>query len=361
MRHGKLKPFEDDPRYYYDENGRFYELREIYEPGHPNYAKIFAPAPYYVGNINAYLFRGPNIFITATGKPICPNVPVIRRGADPVDGGNLILTDNEKNELLRTDPHAEILLRPYMMGRDFINRIPRWCLWLKDKEPADIRKCPRVLERIEKVREFRLNSTKAATRKKADTSMLFADPRECTTNYMAIPVVSSSKRRYIPIDWLTPDVIAGNKLFVCENSTLYQFGILNSVVHMAWVRKISGKLRIDYSYSNTIDYNCFPWPYDYELSSMKRERIESTAQMILDARKKYPRSTLADLYDERTMPPELRKAHSMNDSAVLDAYGFKEGIRELDIVIDLMYRYKEITGCEEVGLHNELIDDPFDY
>ena len=361
MRHGKLKPFEDDPRYYYDENGRFYELREIYEPGHPNYAKIFAPAPYYVGNINAYLFRGPNIFITATGKPICPNVPLLRAGVKVADGGNLILTNDEKNELLRTDPHAENLIRPYMNGRDFINRISRWCLWLKDKEPGDIRKCPRVLERIEKVRAFRLASKKPTTQKKADTPMLFDEPIESLTDYIAIPVVSSSKRRYIPMGWVSHDVIPGANIRFTQNMSLYHFGVLNSVVHMAWVRKISGKLRIDYSYTNTVDYNPFPWPYDYELSSMKRERIESTAQMILDARAKYPRSTLADLYDERTMPPELRKAHSMNDSAVLDAYGFKEGIRELDIVIDLMYRYKEITGCEEVGLHNELIDDPFDY
>lgn len=356
MKHGKLNPIEDNPGYYYDENGRFYELREL--NGHVN---ILVPAPYYVGNINGYLFRGPNIFIASHRKPICPDVPEMKSGGKVTDGKNLILTDNEKNELLRTDPHADILIRPYMMGRDFINRISRWCLWLKDKEPADIRRCPRVLERIEKVREFRLASKKPSTQKKADTPMLFDEPVESTTDYIAIPVVSSSTRKYIPMDWVSREVIPGSHIKFVQNMSQYHFGVLNSVVHMAWVRKISGKLRIDYSYSNTIDYNAFPWPYDYELTAGKRERIESTAQMILDARKKYPQSTLADLYDERTMPPELRKAHSINDSAVLDAYGFSENIREIDIVIDLMYRYKEITGCEEFGLHNEIIDDPFEY
>ena len=346
------------PEYYIDDNGRAWERKEdLFYPGHPDYKQVWVPAPYYVTNINAYLFHGPNIYIEPTDKPICPNVPIIRRGSDPVDGGNLIMTEDEKNELLRTDPDSKILLRPFMMGKDFINRKPRWCLWLLGVEPAYIRKCPRVLERIERVREFRLKSKSKATQRAANSPMIFLGPRECKTDYIAIPKVSSSARKYIPIDWLKSEVIPGDKLFVCENSNLYQFGILNSVVHMSWVRKISGRLRNDYSYSNTIDYNAFPWPRDYEMRQGARERIESTAKMILDARAKYPESSLADLYDERTMPPELRKAHELNDSAVLEAYGFKKDTSELDIVIALMYMYKDITGCEEYGPDGELIDD----
>lgn len=266
-----LRPIEGG-RYFVDDNGRCWERGEdLYYPGHPDYRATFRPAPYYVNNINFYLFRGPNIFIEPASKPICPGVEPLKRGADPVDGGNLILNDDEKNELLRTDPEAKIFIRPFMMGRDFINRITRWYLWMKDAEPADIRRCPHILERIEKVREFRLSSKAKSTKKAAYTPMLFMAPRECKTNYMAIPKVSSSTRKYIPIAWLTPDIIAGDKLFVCENATLYQFGVLNSIVHMSWVRKISGRLRSDYSYSNTIDYNPFPWPYDYELYGGIRE------------------------------------------------------------------------------------------
>ena len=346
------------PKYYMDDNGKCWERKEdLFYPGHPDYMQVWIPAPYYANNLNAYLFFGPNIHIEPTDKPICLNVPELKQGSSALDGGYLTLTEDEKNELLRTDPDAEILLRPFMMGKDFINRKPRWCLWLLGVEPADIRKCPRVLERIERVREFRLKSKRKGTLKAAETPALFSERRFSRTDYLAIPVVSSSTRQYIPIDWLKAEIIPGNKIFFCENATLYQFGILNSVVHMSWVRKISGRLRNDYSYSNTIDYNAFPWPNDYDMRHGERERIESTAQMILDARAKYPRSSLADLYDERTMPPELRKAHKLNDSAVLEAYGFEQDTSELDIVIALMYMYKDITGCDEYGPDGELIYD----
>lgn len=337
-------------KFYRDEKGRYWEFTGVSDG-----KNIFVPAPVWAGNVNPYLFEGPNIMIGTHAKPICPDVPVIKRGADPVDGGNLILTEQEKSELLRTDPEAEKLLRPFMMGRDFINRIHRWCLWLKDTEPADIRKCPRVLERIERVREFRLSRKSASARRAADTPALFMAPRECKSPYLAIPKVSSEKRRYIPIGWLTPDIIAGDKLFVCEGATLYQFGILNSSVHMAWVRIVTGRLNISFSYSNTLDYNAFVWPnrhYACIPGDSHVERITQTAHAILDARAKYPKSSLADLYDERTMPPELRKAHRINDEAVMNAYGFERHyedgrFHDEDIVIRLMYMYKDITGCEE--------------
>ena len=326
-----------------DDEGQYWEFRGAFAG-----RNVFVPAPPWAGNINPYLFEGPNIIIGIHAKPLC-NVPVLKRGADPVDGGNLIMTAEEKDELLRLYPNAEPFLRPFMMGRDFINRHYRWCLWLVGAEPADIRKFPRILERIGKVREFRLSSKSKAAQRAADKPMLFLAPRECKTNYLAIPKVSSSARRYIPIEWLSPDVIAGDKLFVCENATLYQFGILNSSVHMSWVRHISGRLRMDFSYSNTIDYNAFPWP---SISDAVIRAVERTAQEILDARKLYPRSTLADLYDERTMPPELRKAHKHNDEAVMNAYGFKrrfddDNFHDEDIAINLMYMYKDLTGCRE--------------
>ena len=344
-------PVQVRSKYVQDEKGYYWEDR-----GDIGGGNLYVPAPPWAGNINDYLFEGPNIHIETHDKPIC-DVPEIKRGADPVDGGNLILTNAEKNELLHTDPEAEKFIRPYMMGQDFINRIPRWCLWLKGVEPADIRKCPRVLERIEKVREARKKSVNAATRKAADTPMLFLAPRECTTNYLAIPKVSSSARKYIPIDWLSPDVIAGDMLFVCEGSTLYHVGVLMSSVHMAWVRCFSGRLRMDYRYSNTLDYNAFPWPDLKPISFIPGEhpyklRIMETAQAILDARALYPRSSLADLYDERTMPPELRKAHEANDEAVMKAYQFvrhydDDRQHDEDVAISLMYMYKELTGCKE--------------
>lgn len=316
-----------------------------------------------------YLFEGPNIFIEPTRKPLC-DVPALKAGGKVADGvrdtpegkrGNLILTDEEKNELLRTDPHAEKFIRPYMMGKDFINRISRWCLWLKGVEPADIRKCPRVLERIERVREFRLSSKKEATRKKADTPMLFDEPIECSSDYLAIPVVSSITRKYIPMAWLSREIIPGSHIKFVENISLYHFGVLMSSVHMAWVRKVSGKLKSDYSYSSTVDYNPFPWPVLHGIPTKPGQpskihpsipEIEAAAQAILDARALYPRSSLADLYDERTMPPELRRAHQKNDEAVMRAYGFRrhytdDRAHEEDIVIQLMYMYQELTGCEE--------------
>lgn len=338
-----------------DEEGHYWEERLAYGG-----RRLYMPAPMWAGNLNAYLFEGPNIFIAAQTKPLC-NVPALRLGCVPRDDGNLILTTEEKDELLRTDPLAEKFIRPFVGAMEFINRISRWCLWLQGVEPADIRKCPRVLERIERVRYFRLSSKREATRKQAETPALFSEIRYSTTDYLAIPSTSSSNRRYIPIAWLSSDVICSNAMFMCENSTLYQFGILNSSVHMAWVRKISGRLKSDYRYSNTLDYNAFPFPQLLKVPVKPGEppkvhpavhEIEATAQGILNARALYPRSSLADLYDERTMPPELRKAHHANDDAVMRAYGFTrryedENFHEEDIVIQLMYMYKELTGCEE--------------
>lgn len=292
-------------------------------------------------NINGYLLNAPNIFIDKRMKPLC-NVPMICLGGQPIDDGNLILTIEEKEELLRIEPQASEFIRPFMMGKDFIDRKPRYCIWLKGANPSVLRRCPIVLERVAKVKEFRLSSTRISTLKAADDPALFGAPFECKTQYVALPKVSSENRKYIPMDYLTPDIIPGDKLFCMQNASLYHFGILTSNVHMAWTRVTCGRLEMRYSYSNTIVYNNFPWPTPTE---EQKAKIEQTAQAILDARALYPNSSLADLYDELTMPAELRKAHQNNDRAVMQAYGFpvKSTFTESQCVAELFKLYKEKT------------------
>ena len=276
------------------------------------------------GNINGYLLNAPNIFIEKRAKPLC-DVPQIFLGGQPIDDGNLVLTEEEKEKLLKHEPQAAAFIRPYMMGKDFIIRKPRYCLWLKDAEPSLLCKCPLILDRVAKVKEFRLLSNRSSTLKAAEEPTLFGNPFECKTNYVALPKVSSKNRKYIPIDYLTPDIIPGDKLFCMQGASLYYFGVLTSNTHMAWMRAVCGRLKSDYSYSNTIVYNNFPWPTPTEAQKAK---IEQTAQAILDARAQYPDSSLADLYDELAMPAELRKAHQQNDKAVLQAYGLNSKLYE---------------------------------
>ena len=282
-------------------------------------------------NINAYLIDAPDTWIDSRSKPLC-NVQEMFNGGKPVEGGFLILTKEEHDELLAKEPQAEPLFRPYMMGKDFIDRKPRYCLWLAGANPTLIRQCPQVLKRIQAVREYRLASTKEATRALADLPTLFAEVRECFSDYVAIPKVSSENRRYIPIEYLSKDIIAGDSIFMVSNASLYHFGVLTSNVHMAWMRVVCGRLKSDYRYSNTIVYNNFPWCQPTE---EQKARIEATAQAILDARAKYPDCSLADLYDEVTMPPELRRAHQENDRAVMAAYGFSTKMTESECVAEL--------------------------
>lgn len=300
-------------------------------------------SPKMVKDINPYLVEGKPVFIEARRKPIC-DVPVFVRGSQPTDDGNFILTAEEKDEFLAKEPQAEKFLRPFMMGKDFIDRKPRYCLWLVDAMPQDIRKCPEVMKRVTAVREFRLNSKKPATQRKADIPTLFDEVRDSKTDYIALPKVSSQNRRYIPMDFLSYNIIAGDKLFMLSEVSLYHFGVLMSNVHMAWMRVVAGRLKSDYSYSNTVVYNNFPWctPTDAQ-----RAKIEKTAQGILDARAKYPDSSLADLYDEVLMPPELRKAHQANDRAVMEAYGFWGKLNtESECVAQLMKLYQQLVENE---------------
>ena len=292
-------------------------------------------------NINGYLLDAPNIFIDKRMRPLC-DVPMIYLGGQPIDDGNLVLTKEEKDELLEKEPQASVFIRPFMMGKDFIERKPRYCLWLKDADPSVLRKCPAVLERVAKVKEFRLASNRTSTLKAAEEPALFGAPFECKSVYVALPKVSSENRKYIPIDYLSPDIIPGDKLFCMQNASLYHFGIMTSNVHMAWMRATCGRLKSDYSYSNTIVYNNFPWPHPTEA---QRAKIEQTAQSILDARAMYPNSSLADLYDELTMTSDLRKAHQENDRAVMQAYGFpvKSSFTESQCVAELFKLYQELT------------------
>ncbi len=294
-----------------------------------------------VDNINAYLVDADNIFVEGRKKPLC-NVPILQNGGKPTEGGYLILSEEEKNNLISSEPLSETFIRPYMMGKDFINRKPRYCLWMVNANPTLIKKCPSILKRIEQVRQYRLNSPKLATQRKADTPMLFDEVRECISDYVAIPKVSSERRRYIPMEYLSAQIIPGDKLFMVSDATLYEFGVLTSNVHMAWTRAVCGRLEMRYSYSNTIVYNNFPWP---EPTKQQKEKICQTAQAILDARSKFPDSTLADLYDELTMPPELRRAHQQNDKAVMQAYEFSiKDTTESICVAELMKLYQKMVN-----------------
>ncbi len=292
-------------------------------------------------NINGYLLNAPTIFIEKNSKPLC-NVPPMIRGSSPIDDGNLLLTIEEKSEYVEKEPQGERFLRPFMMGKDFIVRKPRWCFWLVGANPSELKACPLLLKRIEAVREFRIGSSKSATVQNAATPTLFGEMRPCESDYVAIPKVTSENRRYIPIDYLKADVIAGDKLFQMPYASLYHFGILTSNVHMAWMRAVCGRLEMRYSYSNTIVYNNFPWPTP---TNEQKAKIEQTAQAILDARALYPDSSLADLYDDLAMPVELRKAHQDNDRAVMAAYGFpvKSTFTESQCVAELFKLYQELT------------------
>lgn len=252
----------------------------------------------------------------------------------------MILTEEEKEELISKEPQAISFIRHYMMGKDFIDRKPRYCIWLVGADPSLLKRCPLVRERIDKVREFRMASTRNNTRKAADTPGLFASILEYDSPYIAIPKVSSQNRRYIPMDYLDGEIIPGDKLFTMPSATSYEFGILMSNVHMAWTRVVCGRLKSDYSYSNTIVYNNFPWPSP---TDEQKEKIKKTAQAILNARALYPNSSLADLYDPLTMPPELLKAHNANNRAVMEAYGFSTKMSEADCVAELMKMYQKLT------------------
>ncbi|MCD8297381.1 MAG: N-6 DNA methylase [Prevotella sp.] len=269
-------------------------------------------------NINGYLIDADNVFIESRNKPIC-DVPEIGIGNKPIDNGNYLFTESEKNEFIKKEPAAAKYFKPWYGSYEFINRSPRYCLWLGDCTPNELRQMPECLKRVEAVRQFRLASKSAGTVKLADKPTRFHVENMPKTNYIVIPETSSENRKYIPMGFMYPDVLCSNAIRLMPNATLYHFGVLTSNVHMAWMRAVCGRLEMRYRYSKDVVYNNFPWPSPTE---KQKQKIEKTARAILDARKLYPDSSLADLYDEVVMPPNLRKAHQDNDRAVMEAYGF---------------------------------------
>ncbi|WP_296558583.1 DNA methyltransferase [uncultured Acetobacterium sp.] len=293
-----------------------------------------------VALINPYLVEAPVVIIESRRTPIC-NVPKMSSGGKPVEGGNLIFTRAEKDELIKKEPLSEKYFREFVSSDDYISGQSRWCLWLIDAPPNELKKMPSVLKRINAVREFRLNSQKKATRDYATYPAQFMEIKQPAEDYLIIPATSSENRRYIPMGFLKKEVIASNAASFIPDATLYHFGILTSNVHMAWMRTIAGRLKSDYRYSINIVYNNFPWPSP---TAAQQALIEKTAQAILSARALYPDCSLADLYDEITMPKELRRAHQANDKAVLAAYGFASNILESQCVAELMRRYQDLCG-----------------
>ena len=299
-------------------------------------------------NINPYLVNAPTVYIDSRKTPIFQDAPIMYIGCEMKDDGHFTLSYEEKEDLISKHPGIEQFIHPYMMGKDMINRQPRYCFWLKNADPAEVKKFPILVDRIAKVRDFRLACPSPDTNRYADLPTLpvrlryYSEDRN--TDALAIPKVSSQNRRYIPMDVIGADVIAGSKLFLVPSVGLYTFGVLTSNVHMAWVRTVCGRLKSDYSYASNVVYNTFPWPTP---TDAQKARVEQTAQSILDARALYPDASLADLYDELTMPPELRKAHQANDRAVMAAYGFPvKGFTESDCVAALMKMYQELTAKE---------------
>lgn len=294
---------------------------------------------FYVNNINGYLIDADNVFVASRKKPIC-DVPGIKIGSQPIDDGNYLFTEAEVEQYLKDEPQAKKYIYKWYGSKEFIDQKPRYCLFLKDCPPDNLRKMPIALKKVEAVRQFRLSSNRASTKKSAATPTLFGMTTIPDSDFIIMPKVSSQRRRYIPMGFMSPNNLCSDLVFVVPNTTLYHFGILQSNVHMAWVRTVCGRLKSDYRYSKDIVYNNFPWPSP---TVDQKNKIEQTAQEILDARVLYPDSSLADLYDPLTMPPELRKAHDRNNVAVMKAYGFPVSMSEADCVAALMKMYQELT------------------
>lgn len=291
-------------------------------------------------NINAYLIDAPTVFIESRNTPLC-EVPQMVYGNKPTDGGFLFLSPEEYQGVISAEPAIGKYIKRIYGATEYINNKVRYCLWLVGASPAEIRNSRFIMERVEAVRNFRLNSTKEATRKTAETPTLFQEIRQPNSEYIIIPRHSSETRRYIPFGFVSPDIIVNDAVQIIPNADLYNFGILMSNVHMAWTRAVCGRIKSDYRYSKDVVYNNFPWPTP---TDTQKAKIEQTAQAILDARALYPDSSLADLYDEAVMPPELRTAHQQNDRAVMQAYGFSiRDMTESACVAALMKMYQKLT------------------
>ena len=289
--------------------------------------------------ISPYLINAPFVFVESRNKPIC-DVPALTTGNRPADGGYLIIEQKDYNDFISKEPDAVKYIKRLMGSEEFINNKKRYCLWLVNASPAELRRMPQVMNRVELCRQDRLNSPDPGRQKLAERPTLFRETLN-PDSFIIIPATSSEKRKYIPIGFMDNNTISTNANIIMPDATLYHFGILMSSVHMAWMRAVCGRLEMRYRYSINIVYNNFPWP---DATEEQKKQIEVTAQGILDARDRFPDCSLADLYDETTMPPELRKAHQANDKAVMKLYGYKSDIPEPAIVADLMKRYQLLTN-----------------
>jgi hypothetical protein len=285
------------------DNKRIYEYENINGEPHEIIVK----------NINAYLVEGKDISLANRKQPICGSQEVIY-GSFALDDGNYTLSKEERDEILLVNPQSEHLMKSFIGGRELLHSEERYCIWLLDKSPNDIRSNKKILERVEAVRKWRANSNRANTKKLADTPTVFAEIRQPSTNYLAFPTLSSVNRKYIPIAFLTPETIASNQLYILPNANFYSYGVLTSIMHMVWVKYVCGRFKSDYRYSASVVYNNFPWPK--EPSEKQIQAVEVAAQSVLDARAQYPGASLADLYNPATMPPALVKAHQILDKAV---------------------------------------------
>ena len=291
-------------------------------------------------NINGYLIDADNVFVESRNKPLC-DVPEIGIGNKPIDGGNYLFTKEEMETFLQKESEAEKYFRPWYGAKEFINNSPRYCLYLANCSPSELRRMPEVMKRVMAVKEYRLRSPSSGTRKLADTPTRFHVTNIPVGSFIVIPQVSSEQRKYIPMGYMNAGVLCSDKVRIMQNGTLFHFGILESNVHMAWMRAICCRLKSDYSYTINDVYNNFPWPTPTE---EQKTKIEQTAQGILDARVLYPDCSLADLYDEVTMPVELRRAHQANDKAVMAAYGFPvRTTTEASCVAELMRMYQRLV------------------
>ena len=294
-----------------------------------------------VSNISPYLVEGEDIFVVAAKESLC-GMPKMNFGNQPRDGGYFVIKEDEYQEITAKEPELQKWLHPYIGADEFIKGKKRWCLWLKHASPKDIMNSKILSEKVEAVRQFRLSSKAKTTNGYAKVPQLFAQiTQPDDADFLIIPRVSSERRRYVPIGFATPDIISSDAVQIVPNATLYHLGILTSNIHMAWMRAVCGRLKSDYRYSKEIVYNTFPWPNP---TDAQKTKVEQTAQAILDARALYPDSSLADLYDEVAMPPELRKAHQNNDRAVMQAYGFSvKDMTESSCVAELMKMYQKLA------------------
>ena len=292
-------------------------------------------------HINPYLVDAPIYFLERREKPIC-DVPEIKKGSEATDFGFLVLSPEERTELIKAEPQSEKWIRPFIGGDEYINNIERYCLWLQGVEPNEIKSMPKVMERVKKVHVARAASKKERTVEWAKFPALFTENRQPQTSYLVVPKVSSERRFFIPIGFVSDEWIASGSVQIIPNATLYHFGILSSSMHMAWMRTTAGRMKSDYQYSNTIVYNNFPWPQAQ--TDKQRKTIEDAAQAVLDARAQFPNASLADLYDPLTMPPALTKAHQNLDAAVDMAYAKRKFTGDSDRVAFLFELYRQVTS-----------------